>query len=382
MVLCDKGVLRPTQILDTEIEVLKDAKKALRSRQRVRVHIGTVEALARVEILNEGGEIAGGETDFVQIRLENPVVAIPGDRFIIRSYSPQATIAGGRVIDALAGKHRRRDMATARGLLEALTGADNALQVKLFLENAAERGLTFSDLQARTGWRHEILQAAVASGAERKSIIKAEEHYLARTPFDGLQARVLEAINDHHAREPLTKGISRETLREKVFRRLSLDVFKGVLDSLEIDGSVAQEHEIVRLVSHSLELAGEEKIFYDRLRKTYIDAGFEVPRLEDALSDAIVGTKFQKEHARKVFQLLLNSGEMVKINEEFYFSGAAIDELVVKIKAFAEVSADHLIDVAKFKEIAGISRKYAIPLLEYFDRERVTRRAGDKRLIL
>jgi selenocysteine-specific elongation factor len=382
MVLCEKGVLRPTQIIDTEVEVLKDAKKALRSRQRVRVHTGTVEALARVEVLNESGEIPQGETDFVQLRLEIPVVAIPGDRFIIRSYSPQATIAGGRVIDGLARKHPRRDTETVRQFLQELTGPDKAFRVKLFLEDAGESGLTFAELQARTGWRREILLAAIASGIEKKSIIKAEEHYLGRTPFDTLRTNTLGAIEAHHAREPLTKGILRETLREKIFRHLSLDVFKAVLTSLGNEGKIAQESDVVRLASHSLELAGEEKVVYERLGKIYWEARFEVPRLDDALTDSIVGTKFPKEHARKIFQVLLNSGQVVKVTEEFYFTRAVIDQLTGKIKAFAGTSADRLIDVPKFKEIAGISRKYAIPLLEYFDREKVTRRAGDKRLVL
>lgn len=382
MVLCEKGFLRPTQILDTQIEVLKDAKKALRSRQRVRVHIGTVEALARVQVLNESGEIKQGEIDLAQLRLEVPVVAIPRDRFIVRSYSPQATIAGGQVIDGMAPKHRRRDTETVRKFLQVLIGSNKALQVKLFLEDAGESGLTFADLQARTGWRREILLAAIADGAEKRSLIEAGGLYIARTPFDALKSRALAEIKGHHTRAPLEKGIQRETLRDKVFRHLSLDVFKAVLTSLEVEGSIAQKREIILLASHSLLLSGEDKVLYDRLIKIYTDGRFEVPRLDDALTDAIAGTKLQKDHARKIFQVLLNSGEIVKISEEFYFTGAAIDELAGKIKTFAEASADRLIDVPKFKKIAGISRKYAIPLLEYFDREKVTRRAGDKRLVL
>lgn len=382
MVLCERGVLRPAQILDTQVEVLKDAKKPLKSRQRVRVHIGTVEALARVEVLNEAGEIARGDTDFAQLRLEVPVVAIPGDRFVIRSYSPQATIAGGQVVDGLARKHRRKETGAARQLLERLICADMASAVRHLLEDAGENGLTFADLQARTGRRREVLQTALDECTAKRAVIEADSFYVSRTPFDGLKAKAVEAIKGHHAREPLSKGILREGLREKVFRHASLDVFKAVLTSLEAEGSIVQESETVRLASHNLELTGEEKILFDRLRKIYTDAKFEVPRLDDALGEAIAGTKTQKGHARKILQVLLNSGEVVKIAEEFYFTRASIEELVGKLKEFAAASADRLIDVPKFKGIAGISRKYAIPLLEYFDRERVTRRAGDKRLVL
>ncbi len=120
----------------------------------------------------------------------------------------------------------------------------------------------------------------------------------------------------------------------------------------------------------------------ERLEKIYREARLEVPALDAALDEAIRGTRFDRQRARKVFQLFLNSAEIVKVTEDFYFRRDALDELIDKLKTFAAQTPDRLIDVPKFKEIAGISRKYAIPLLEYFDREKRTRRAGDKRLIL
>lgn len=126
MLLAEPGVMRPTQIFDAEIEVLADAAKPVRSRQRVRVHIGTVEALARIQVLNEAGEIAEGQKDLVQIRLETSVVAVPCERFIIRRYSPQLTIAGGIVIDNSAVKHRRKDLSKVREYLNSLSNTENS----------------------------------------------------------------------------------------------------------------------------------------------------------------------------------------------------------------------------------------------------------------
>ena len=384
MVLTVPNVLRPTQIFDAQIEVLKDAKRALKSRQRVRVHIGTIEALARVQVLNNEGEIAKGEKDFVQLRLEIPIVAIPNERFILRSYSPQITIAGGKIIDALSAKHRRKDIETVRKYLGNLIEAENdkAKQVKLFLETANEHGLTSADLQARTGWRDEILKKAIAENVAKKAIIQAESFYLARTPFDNLTAKTLTEIENHHRREPLSKGIMQATLREKIFARLAPEIFKATLSALEKAGKIAAEKDIVRLAAHSLELSADEKLLHERLEKIYKNANLEVLKLDDALSEAVSNTKSNTQHARKIFQLLLNSGEIVKVSEEFYFAKQAIDNLVESLKKFADKTPDRLIDVAMFKDIAGISRKYAIPLLEYFDREKLTRRAGDKRLIL
>ena len=382
MLLAEKDVLRPTQIFDARIEVLKDAKKPLKTRQRVRVHLGTIEVLARVQVLNGENEIAPGATDFAQLRLETPIVCVPNERFILRSYSPQMTIAGGRVLDNAAIKHRRKDAEIVRNYLQNLIAADKIRQIKLYLETAGERGLTRRDLQARTGWRDEILNKAMSENIEKKAVVEAESFFVARTPFENLKAKTLHEIENFHRREPLARGILRETLREKIFARLAPEIFKAILIYLETEKKIAAERDIVRVASHNPELSDEEKILRENLTKIYRTAKLEVPKLDDALTVAAKNTKLNKEHARKIFQLLLNAGEVVKISDEFYFAADEIDELTKKLKVFAERSADQLIDVAAFKDLAGISRKYAIPLLEYFDRERVTRRAGDKRLIL
>lgn len=386
MVLSEKDALRPTQIFDAEIEVLKDAKRALKSRQRVRAHLGTIEALARIQVLNEAGEIAAGAKDFVQLRLETPVATIPGERFILRSYSPQITIAGGRVLDAQAARHRRKDAENVRRVLQNLIEAENAgergRQLKIYLETAGERGADFGDLRAQTGWRDAVLQKALAENLEKKAIVEAESFYLARSPFENLKAKTLAEIEAHHRREPLSRGIGRETLREKIFSHLPAEIFKAVLSSLERDAKIAAEKDSVRAAAHNLELSAEEKILRERLEKIYAQAKLEVPTLEAALDESIRGTKLNRQQARKVFQLFLNASELVKVTEDFYFRREMLDELIEKLKNFAAQTPDRLIDVPKFKEIAGVSRKYAIPLLEYFDREKRTRRAGDKRLIL
>src|SRR5215203_3883724 len=229
MLLAEKEVLRASQIFDAEIEVLKDAKRALRTRQRVRVHIGTIEALARVQVLNSEGEIAPGARDFLQLRLEIPIVCIPGERFILRQYSPPMTIAGGRVLDNSAVKHRHKDTPNVRKYLQNLTEAGKPEQIKLYLETAGEHGLTFRDLQARTGWRVEILKAAIAEHLAKTAIVEAETFFVARTPFENLKAKTLAEIEDFHRKEPLSRGILRETLREKIFARLPVELFKTVL---------------------------------------------------------------------------------------------------------------------------------------------------------
>lgn len=386
MILAPPDALRPTQIFDAHIEVLPDAPRSLKSRQRVRVHIGTVEALARVQVLEETGEIKAGEKGLVQLRLELAVVAVPDERFIIRSYSPQRTIAGGKVIDGLAVKHRRKDITETRKRLgkwlEAEAVGDKATQLKLFLETAAEYGLTKADLKARTGWHDEIIKTVLIEIVSKKSVIETENRYLSRTAFDNLAEKTIAEIQAHHRREPLSRGISRETLRERLFSKLPVEVFRTVQTELEKRGQIAIEKDVARATFFNRNLAPQDKELLEKLRRIYLTARLEVPTLDHALIDATAGTKATRDHARKIFQLLLDAGELVRITPEFYFRQEDLTNLINKMREFAASTPDKMLDVTQFKDLANVSRKYAIPLLEYFDRENITRRAGDKRLVL
>lgn len=382
MVLAEKRALRPTQAIDVEIEVLKDAKP-LKSRQRVRVHIGTVEMLARVQVLEKGGEIEPGDTGLAQLRLEAPTTAIPGDRFIIRSYSPQITIAGGRVLDVAARRHRGKGIEAARTFLgEIIEFQDKQPElIAAYINRNGETGATIENLQPVTGWTSETLQAALGAAMVFDLIVMAEDYFVSRAHFDALKTKTLAAVTAHHKREPLSSGLSREILREQVFRHISADVFNEVTGSLEKSGDIVREIGNYRLVSHKPEITGDEKRVLDRLRTIYTDAGLAAPKLDEALEQAAEGMTRKPAEARKLFQLLVNSGELVKINEEFYFTAKEIDALIEKLTLFAAATSNRLIDVPKFKDIASISRKYAIPLLEYFDRTGITKRSGDERLI-
>ena len=384
MVLAEPNILKPTQIIDAEIEVLSDAARPLRTRQRVRVALGTSETLGRIQVLNSSAEIPAGEKDFIQVRFETPVVAVPGERFIIRSYSPQTTIAGGVVIDALAAKHRRKEFARAsrnlRNLLSA--GNEHIATVRLLIDAAETAGSSFAELQSRTALKSDILKSAIEENTKNGSLVVAGEVFVTADSFKALTKSVEAAIADFHKKEPLAKGISREALREKIAAYLPLDVFNAVITGLHSSCTVVIDKDTIRLAAHKTELSDEEAALSGKILASYIDARLEPSRLDEVLDQAIGSTRFSRTDARKFFQLHLDSGDIVKLADDFYFSKSEIDKLVSRLRQFADTTDARLIDVAKFKELAGVSRKYAIPLLEYFDRERITRRAGDKRLIL
>jgi selenocysteine-specific elongation factor len=385
MTLAPAGRLRATQIIDTSLEVLKTAPRALRSRARVRVHLGTAEVLARVQVLEPAGEIAAGARGFAQLRLESPVVALPEERFIIRSYSPQRTIGGGTVLDAFAAKHRGRDRVAARAHLVALAEADAAKRLVLYVEAATEHGLRRADLAARTGWRDETLDAALAEATtiEGGAMVEAEGVYIGRKTFDNLIQSARAQVEAHHKREPLQRGLARETLRERVFARVAPEVFRAVLAGAESAGLLVSERDIVRAGGHTLALSGVDSELHASLERIYREAALEAPTFDDALARAASGRQMAREHARKILQLLIDSGVLVRVSNDLLVHRDALARLVETLGEYAaRHEPERLIDVAAFKDLTNVSRKYAIPLLEYLDRARITRRAGDRRLIL
>jgi len=196
-----------------------------------------------------------------------------------------------------------------------------------------------------------------------------------------LQGAAVEEVGAHHRREPLSRGLARETLRERVFTHAAPEVFRAALRRAEEEGSLVAERELVRAAGHSLDLSPADAALRDRIESAYRDAALEAPTLEDAFARA-GGDGARREHLRKLLQLLLDAGALVRVKEDLLFHRDALERLTAALRDYAARTPERLIDVAAFKELSGVSRKYAIPLLEYFDRERVTRRAGDKRLIL
>ena len=384
MAIAPPSRLQPTQIFDARVEALGDNKKSLRSRQRVRIHIGTAEVLARLVVLEADGEIPPGGSGLIQVRLEAPVAGLMNQRFVIRSYSPQATIAGGEVLLPHAHKLKRAGHGSHRKFLNRLMEGrgDPAETADALIGSGRETGMDRLTLAQQTGWREDILNESIAKLITQKAVIEVGPVLMSRESFDEQSERAVAAVEAFHKRDSLAAGISREALRDEVVKRLAIPVMNGVIERLAADGRLAAEGDVVRLRTHSIELSDDEKRASDAIVSAYTEAGLGPAKLQDALADAERRSSVSPEKVRNVFALAVKSGEIVKVTEEFYFASTVVEDLKTKLKQFADVSDDRLIDVPRFKDIAGISRKYAIPLLEYFDRERVTVRVGDKRQIL
>ena len=389
-VLAPAGRLRATSMLDARLDLLASAPRPLSHRARVRLHHGTAEVMARVVVLGQvpaaqtpgrspaPQRIEPGESRIVQLRLEEPVTALPGDRFIIRSYSPQVTIGGGVVIDALPDKHRIRDK-EALARLERLERADPTERASIFVEMSDARSMSQSELAARTGATdQQILDAARELVREGKAleVASAPLLLLSSGSYDRLAAGVLNLLADYHRREPLALGLSREEVRERVFGDVRPEVFRAVVARLAEDGKVAAERDALRLSSHRPELNDREASAKQALEAAFKAAGLQAGTLEEAAAASDIPVAL----ARKLYTLLAAERRVLRIGD-MVFHADSIEALKARVRAQKAVSPR--MDVAVFKEITGgLTRKHAIPLLEFLDRERVTRRTGNDREIL
>ena len=382
MVLAGVGQLVASQIIDVELAVLPTALRAIRTRSRVRVHLGASEALARVRVLNEAGEIGAGKTGFAQLRLESPVVALHDERFIIRSYSPAETIAGGRVLDPLATKHRGKDLTLTEERLRLLMNPHRPGKVAAFVNASGDTGLKPAELGARTGWTLDVLSVASEEAQAEGEVVDVGGLLVSRATFDRLTAAALGEVKLHHQQQPLSRGLPRETLRERHFTHAPAEVFRSVIARLEKEGTVVAEKDLVRATDHSLELSAADGEISARIEGAYREAGLEAPSVDQVLELAGL-TATQRGHGRKILQRLIDQGTLLRVHSEVFIHTGSLEQLRRQLTEYAaQNEPQRLIDVASFKALTGVSRKYAIPLLEYLDRERITRRAGESRIIL
>jgi selenocysteine-specific elongation factor len=382
-VLAPPDRLRASSMIDTRLDLLSSAPRPLSHRARVRLHHGTAEVMARVVVLgqSEPGAPRGvepGTGAFVQFRLEEPITAVTGDRFIIRSYSPQVTIGGGIVLDPFAAKHRLRDLGvTVR--LGKLETADAQERVAIFVQASGAQGITAGELGARTGatdeqianYSRQLVSRGLAFETGSAPVI-----LLSSEAAQELASQVLSLLDSYHRREPLSLGVAREEVRERIFGHTKPEIFRAVVTRLVSEGKVVSDRDALRLASHRPAFSEAEASAKQKLEAAFKQAGLQAATLEEAAAR----TNTNPDLARKLYNLLVAESRLMRIGELVYHV-ETIEELKARVRAQKAIGPR--MDVAVFKEITGgLTRKYAIPLLEFLDRERVTRRMGNEREIL
>jgi selenocysteine-specific elongation factor len=390
MTLTTPGALETTQRFDVQISLLKDAKP-LKTRARVHLHAFASETIAEVTLL-ESAELKPGGTAFAHLRTADPLLLLPGDRAILRQFSPVVTIGGAVVLDAfplsqkeLRHKHKTETKTKANtnrnkdarlAFLETV-GRGQGLNRDALLARIDRRGQTGLTLPAavrETGLKASVLDRLIAELKQQKQISQAGEFFVASEAFTQARESLLASVSAFHKANPLVGGISKEELREKL--GLHQAVMEAVLNELTREKKAEVAGEQVRIAGRGVELKDEEARAKEQIEQAFAVAGLKVPLMKEVLAALPV----DKARAQKLVTLLLRDRVLVKLADELVFHHSALEGLR-RLMAQQKAKSPK-IDVGQFKDLIGVTRKYAIPLLEYLDQQRVTRRVGDERIIL
>jgi selenocysteine-specific elongation factor len=375
-VVVPSGAYRTTRIVDVYLSHLASAPRSLKHRAGLRLHSSTYEVPVKV-ILLDRDVLEPGESAFAQLRLDRPVLLLNNDPFVLRSASPSATVAGGIVLDPFPPGRRRRTGEALELLGTLLGGSDNDI-ISGMVSGSLLSGITHAELSIRSGIvskRLEVALAGLMATGAIVQVVRDPKKYLSREAFSSLCELLLDVMNDYFAKNPLKEGIGKEELKTRIPARSDDRFFSPCLSALEKEGKIIVERDQALLVGRKAGSATAETDIRQQILRELDRGGKEPP----FLSELCRLLKIQEKPALEYLALLAAEGAAVKVKSDIFYSTASlngIEELMVMyLREHGEISP------SEFREITGLSRKFMIPVLEYFDSRKLTIRLGDKRVL-
>ncbi len=371
-----------TTFVDAKVHVLRSAGKPLENAMRIRVHLGAAEVMGRL-ILLDREKLAPGAESWAQLRLEAPIVTERGDRFVLRTYSPMTTVAGGTVVTAGVGRRRRHRQEDLGALREAESGTPQERVLAVLGRHGAlgadrallarESGGTAAEIEAALA---ALTQSGDARAVSRRLIVSL-------AALDDAGASMRQHLEEYQRRTPLSWGLQKSELKKRVESAIHADVVEAWVQQ-EVDaGRLFARNDRLRYGSDRLELRPEHEILHRKMLAAIDAAGFDGRKqreIFEALKGAAgaAGEAALLKDAEALLLLLCDSGEVARIPPDFYFARARLEEMAQRVREF--FATHHEMRVADLKDLIGVSRKQAVPLLEYLDQSRYTLRQGDVRL--
>jgi selenocysteine-specific elongation factor len=373
-VLSNPGALKSSYMVDVWLDYLGSNKKPIKNRTRIRFHTGTSEVLG-ILILLEKDEILPGDSGVAQLRIDSPLALIKNDRFVIRSYSPVRTIGGGNILNPIPQKHKRYKSEIIKGLKGLMDQSPESI-ISYHVDESGYKGIVFSDLKIMTGLHEKQVQNIMQDLMSQQTVILVDREnriYIHKNSFDRFKEETSRFLGAYHQANPLKTGMPKEELRSK-FPGLQLSkLFNLTLNQMIKDKDIVVEENTVRLASHTVSLGADQANVRERILDAYRKNGLTPPYFKE-LSRTL---EIEPSRAKDVLMLLVDEGVIVKVKEDLYFHAKAVQQLQQKLVDFL-ISHEEM-TTPQFKEMTGVSRKYLIPLIEYFDAQNVTIRIGDTR---
>ncbi len=366
--------LIPSYMLDVSLHYLSSNRKPLKNRTRVRFHAGTNEVLG-ILVLLEAEELPPGETMLAQLRLDVPMALIKDDRFVIRSYSPIRTIGGGQILNPIPPKHKRFTPEVIKGL-KSLVGHEPETIISYHVDAAGYGGVSLSELKIMTSLPEkqllnnlqDLLSKRVVIMADRESLI-----YIHKNSFNELKKEASVHLDNYHQANPLKAGMPKEELRSKFPALQGAKLFNLALTQMIKENEIVQDENTVRRASHKVSLGVDQA----QIRKKILNAYHQNSLTPPYFKELIKTLDIDANRAKDVLMLLMEEGLIIKAKEDLYFYAEAIETLKKRLVDF--LVANKELTTPQFKDITGVSRKFLIPLIEYFDAQNVTIRIGDIR---
>ena len=373
-VLALSNTLTPSYRVDVRFLLLKEASKELKHRARIRLYTGTIEVLGRITYFDRE-ELKPGEWAYAQIQLEETAATAKGDRFVIRSYSPMYTIGGGTIIDAAAPKHKRY----RQEIIDRLVTLEKGTPAELIEQYLAGIPIPvhINELAKAIGLSQEQVQTSLTQlkNNQRIKIIDAHSGYA--TSVYRYQSWILEIqklLNQFHREFPLREGYPKEELRSRKFKNLTPKLFQPILSELESDQLIKIQPQTIATFDFIAQPDAEQQKLLESIENVFVNGQFQPPGWELAVKDLKIKDELQQEF----LQYLLRRGILIKIADDIYFHHDFLNKAKQRLADYFKTNKE--ISIGEIRDLLTTSRKYAMPLLEYFDRQRLTRRIGDLRV--
>lgn len=371
------GSMKDTNLLDIKIKLLKDIDKVIDNRTRLRLYIGTKEVLCRI-ILLDRETIGPGEEAYAQLRLEEEVVAKRGDRFIIRFYSPMFTIGGGEILEPNPQKKKRFDQASIKELEIKEMGSSKDI-IENIIEEKSKDFPTLKEIAAQSAMLEEKIKEEIDILEDENKLITfnlTKDIYIIHLNYyNKVKENILEALESFHKKYPLRLGISKEEIRSRFLPNAKSRAAELFIDRLIDEGYIDQVSQNITIKGFEVNLNEEEEKTYQDILNIFKEKAYQPPKREE-LAGIL---KRDIDEVEELFMVILNRGELFKLNEEVYLDLGVYEDSIVKLKKY--IIEKGSISIAEFRDLLDTNRKVALSLLEHFDMEKITIRHDDKRVL-
>jgi selenocysteine-specific elongation factor len=368
------GFFMPTRTLDAKLSLLKQAPRGIKTGSRIRFYNSTQESIGRITLLGTN-ELSQGEEAYVQFRFEQPVIVQHGDRYILRFYSPMETLGGGMVLNPHSRRHKQAMMGESLKNLEILERGTIEDRLALFISGRGLAGMEEAEAIGTVAADKQEIITALATLTQKKGALRVDNLYVHTSHLAALEKKALDIIAKYHKDNPLKPGLEKEELKGMLRLRLSPKVLNLTIDGLIKKKQLEADGSRLRLPGFKAAVGKDQSVFKDKIVEAIRKGGSQPPLREEF--PALFG--ITDKDAKDLLKLLAEEGRTVRINDSLHLHKDTLEKIKTDLRKYLEEKKE--ITMAEFRDIAKTSRKFAVPIMEYFDTQKLTQRVGDKRVL-